>query len=84
MAETKMLVECEARGYKDGNAREPWRNYLKLFSVILHSQGFTETVLRFLFRPLFFLFEIIAKTVPAVSSSLLIVLSVEIEMKEFK
>ena len=55
-----LLVGCEVRGYKDGNAREPWWNYLKLLSIILHSQSFTQTVLRFLFRPLFFLFEIIA------------------------
>ena len=79
-----MLVGCEARGYKDGNVTKPWLNYLKLFSIILHSQGFTQTVLRFLFRPVFFLFEIIAMTIAAAASSLLIVLSVEIEIKEVK
>ena len=84
MAETQILVECEAREYKDGNARKPWRNYLKLFSIILHSQGFTQTVLRFLFRPVFFLSEIIAMAIAAAASSLLIVLSVEIEIKVFK
>ena len=84
MAEAQMLVGCEARGYKDGSARGPWRNYLKLVSIILRSQGFTETVIHFLFRPVFFLFEIIAMTIAAASSSLLIVLSVEIEIKEFK
>ena len=76
------IVGCEARGYKDGNAREPWRNNLKLFSIILHSQGFTQTVPCFLFRPVFFLFEIIAVTIAAAASSLLIV--VELEIKEFK
>ena len=54
MAEAQMVVGCEARRYKDSNAREPWWNYLKLFEIILHSQGFTQTVLRFLFRPVFF------------------------------
>ena len=56
MAEAQMLVGCEARRYKDSNAREPWWNYLKLCEIILHSQGFTQTVLRFLFRPVFFPF----------------------------
>ena len=75
------LVECEARRYKDRNAREPLRNCLKLFSIILHSQGFTQTVLRFLFRPVFFLFEVIKMTIAASASSLLIALLVEIELK---
>ena len=79
-----MLVACEARGYKDGNATEPWRNYLKLFSIILHRQSFTQTVLHFLFHSVIYLFEIIAMTVSAAASSLLIVLPVEIEIKEFK
>ena len=79
-----MLVGCEARGYKNGNAKESGRNNLKLFSIILQSQGFTQTVLRFRFRPVFFLLEIITMTIAAASSSLLIVLSVEIEIKEFK
>ena len=47
-------------------------------------QGFTQTVLRFLFRSVFFHFEIIAMTIAAAASSLLIVLSVEIEIKELK
>ena len=38
---------------------EPWRNYLKLFGILLHSQGFTQAILRFLFRLVFFTFEII-------------------------
>ena len=59
MTESQILVACEARGYKDGNPREPWRNYFKFFSINLHSQSFTQTVLRF-FHPVFFLFEIIA------------------------
>ena len=81
---TNAVVGCEARGYIDGNAREPWRNYLKLFSIILHSQGFTQTFLRYPFRPVFFLFEIDAMTIATAANSLLIVLSVEIEIKEFK
>ena len=79
-----MLVGCEARGYKDGNARETWWNFLKLFSIILHSHSLTLTVLRFLFRSVFFLSEVIAMTTAGAASSLLIVLSVEIEIKEFK
>ena len=81
---TNTLVECEDRRYKDSNDREPWSNYLKLFSIILLSHGFTQTVLRFLFRPVFFIFEIISMTIAAVASSLLIVLSVETEIKKFK
>ena len=64
--------------------REPWRNYLKLFEIFLHSQSFTQTFLRFLFRSVFFLFGIIAMAVTVAASSSLIVLSVEIEIKEFK
>ena len=79
-----MLVGCEGRGYKDGSAREPWRNYLKLFSIILHSQGFTQTVICFLFRSVFFLFEVIEMEIAAAASSLLIVLLVKIEIKDFK
>ena len=52
--------------------REPWRNYLKLISIILDSQGFTQTVLRFLFRPVLFVFEIVAMTIAAAESSSLI------------
>lgn len=57
LAEVPMLVGCEARGYKDRNARESWRNYFKLFSIISHSQGFTQTVLCFPFHPVLFLFD---------------------------
>ena len=78
-----MLVGCEPRGYKDSNTRKSWRNYLEL-SIILHSKRFTQTVLRFLFRPVFFLFEVIEMTIAAAASSLLIALLVEIEIKEFK
>ena len=60
---------------------------MKLFSSVLHSQGLIQAVLRFLFRlfcPVLFLFKIIAMIIAAAASSLLIVLSVEIEIKEFK
>ena len=84
LTEAQMLVEFEARGYKDRNAREHRRNYLKLFSIILHSQGFTQTVLRFLFGLVLFLFEDIEMAIAAAASSLLVILLLEIEIKEFK
>ena len=84
MEEAQILVGCEARRYKVSNARKTWRNYLKIFSIILHSQGFTQTVIRFPFRTVFSLFRIIAMTIAAAASSLLTLLSVEIEIKELK
>ena len=36
-AEEQMLVGCEARGYKDRNAREPWQNYSQLFYIAMAS-----------------------------------------------
>ena len=58
-------------------------NLAELFQIILHSQSFTKTVHRFLFRSVFFLGEIIAMPIAVAASSSLIVLLVEIETKEF-
>ena len=78
----------KARAYKDRSVREnalrTLRNYLKLFGIILHSQGFTQTVIRFLFCAVFFLVEIITVAITVAVSSSPIVLLVEIEIKEFK
>ena len=84
MEEVQILAGCEARRYKVSIARKSWRNYLKIFSIILHSQGFTQKVICFLFRTVFSLFGIIAMTIAAAGSSLLTLLSVEIEIKELK
>ena len=81
MAEAQMVVGCEARRYKDSNAREPWWNYLKLFYIVKASP---KQFFVFFFVLFFFLFEIIAMATAAAASSLLIVLSVEIKIKEFK
>ena len=61
---------------------EPCRNYLKLFGIILHSQLFTQTVLRFLFHLMFFLFEITEMAIAVAANYSFIVLSVEIKIKE--
>ena len=56
----KCLWDVKARAYKDRNARE--------FEINLHTQGFTQTVLHFLFCLALFLFEtisvVIATAVP--------------------
>ena len=65
---------------------EPCRNYLKLFGIILNSQSFTQTVLCVLFRSVFSFLELFLFGIAVVvaASSSLIVLWLEIEIKEFK